>query len=53
MRQRLALAGQDPDAVTGPASLAPLQESPSPTTALARAKALQRGLEGQAQQRRN
>lgn len=53
MRQRLALAGQDPDAVVGSSTLAPLDEAPSPSTAFARAKALKTGLENQAQQRRN
>lgn len=52
MRQRLVLAGQDPDAVVG-AALPPLEKGPSPATALARAKSLKAGLENQAQQRRN
>lgn len=43
MRQRQALAGQDPDGVMGDgADLSPLAEAPSPQTAFARAKALQR-----------
>jgi hypothetical protein len=51
MRQRLALAGQDPDALSG--LLPTLDEAPEPDTAFARAKALKQGLENQANQRRN
>lgn len=55
MRQRQLLAGHDPDGVTsGDGSLLPLEEAPSPETAFARAKALQkRELERGAQVRRN
>lgn len=53
MRQRLVLAGQDPDAMIGAGPLPPLEAGPPPTTALARAKALKVGLEQQAEQRRN
>ena len=53
MRQRLALAGQDPDAVMGSESLPPMEAGPSPGVALARAKVLKRGLEEAAQRRRN
>jgi hypothetical protein len=51
MRQRLALAGQDPDVLSG--ALPPLEAPPAPNEALARAKHLKAGLESQAQQRRN
>ena len=53
MRQRLVLAGHDPDSIAGAVSLPPLQEGPPPGTAFARAKALKRGLEVEAEQRRN
>jgi hypothetical protein len=53
MRQRLALSGQDPDAVIGMGDLSPLETPPSPSTALARARHLKAGLENQAKQRRN
>lgn len=53
MRQRLALAGQDPEAVTGAGSLPALQGGPAPNVALNRAKHLKAGLESQAAQRRN
>lgn len=53
MRQRLALAGQDPDVVMGPADLPPMEAGPQPGIAFQRAKRLKHGLEQQAQRRRN
>lgn len=53
MRQRLALAGHNPDAMNGETVLAPLESAPSASTAFARARALKHGLEGQAGARRN
>lgn len=54
MRNRLALAGQDPDGIGGGVvPLTPLDAPPKPGLAFARAQALKERLEGQAQHRRN
>lgn len=52
MRDRLILAGQDPEAMNS-TDLSPLGASPSRTVAFERARALKEGLEDQARHRRN